>query len=367
HESRYFQMFELNQAIKLLINPTDGAIIQANQAACQFYGYSLAEIVQKKIMDINILHPEQVKQEMENAQAAQRLYFNFRHRLASGEIRDVMVYSGPVSLRGQKLLYSIIYDVTDKARVEKELQAAYYLLEQRVEERTAELLKANDLLNKENIERRRAEEALKESEDLFKSVFSQSPIGIELFDTAGCLVDVNQSSLDIFGLVDKREIGGFSLLDDPNLSREIKEKFQKGEIIRKEVEFDFDLVKTYNLYRTTKSGRRLMNLIMTPLQTNNEIRGYLVLIEDITERKRAEREREELICELQRTLAEVRTLRGFIPICASCKKIRDDQGFWQQIEQYIQDHSDAHFSHGICPDCAKQLYPEYYRKIKVNV
>lgn len=64
--------------------------------------------------------------------------------------------------------------------------------------------------------------------------------------------------------------------------------------------------------------------------------------------------------ELQEALTTVKTLRGLIPICASCKKIRDDQGYWNQLETYIAEHSDAEFSHGICPDCAKELYPEIY-------
>ena len=79
---------------------------------------------------------------------------------------------------------------------------------------------------------------------------------------------------------------------------------------------------------------------------------------DITERKQAEKEREKLIKELQEALEKVKTLSGFLPICVNCKKIRDDKGYWNQIESYIRDHSDAEFSHSICPDCAKKLYPD---------
>jgi AmiR/NasT family two-component response regulator len=64
--------------------------------------------------------------------------------------------------------------------------------------------------------------------------------------------------------------------------------------------------------------------------------------------------------ELQEALAKVRTLRGLLPICASCKKIRNDQGYWQQVEVYVRDHSEAEFSHCLCPDCARKLYPELY-------
>jgi phosphoserine phosphatase RsbU/P len=64
--------------------------------------------------------------------------------------------------------------------------------------------------------------------------------------------------------------------------------------------------------------------------------------------------------ELEVTLAEIKTLKGLIPMCASCKKIRDDQGFWQQVEGYLMQHSQAEFSHGLCPECMEKHYPEYF-------
>ena len=86
------------------------------------------------------------------------------------------------------------------------------------------------------------------------------------------------------------------------------------------------------------------------------------LARDIAERRRAEKEKEKLIRQLQNALTEVTTLSGLLPICSSCKKIRDDKGYWNQIEMYVQKHAGAQFSHGICPDCAERLYPEIYKK-----
>ena len=74
--------------------------------------------------------------------------------------------------------------------------------------------------------------------------------------------------------------------------------------------------------------------------------GILIILEDITALKNA--------------LEEVRTLKGFVPICSNCKSIRNDQGYWQKVEEYVQAHSEAQFSHSICPDCIKKLYPDYY-------
>ena len=93
------------------------------------------------------------------------------------------------------------------------------------------------------------------------------------------------------------------------------------------------------------------------------IDGRLVRLQvatDFTDRKESEDEREQLIDQLQEALAKIKTLSGFLPICASCKMIRDDKGYWNQIETYIQNHSEAEFSHSICPDCAKRLYPDFY-------
>jgi PAS domain S-box-containing protein len=121
-ERRYQQIFETNQAIKLIINPSDGQIIQANEAACEFYGYDAQTLTSMQIMEINTASDEEVHQEMEDAKLEKRLYFNFGHRLASGEIRDVEVYSGPVQIGEKTLLYSIIHDVTERKQVEDSIQ-----------------------------------------------------------------------------------------------------------------------------------------------------------------------------------------------------------------------------------------------------
>ena len=80
--------------------------------------------------------------------------------------------------------------------------------------------------------------------------------------------------------------------------------------------------------------------------------------------KVAKMAREELITDLQKALAEVKTLGGMLPICSSCKNIRNDEGYWQQIEEYIMDHSEADFTHGICNECVEKLYPEFYLTFK---
>jgi GAF domain-containing protein len=82
-----------------------------------------------------------------------------------------------------------------------------------------------------------------------------------------------------------------------------------------------------------------------------------IKIGQFIERRQGEAQRERLVQELQEAMGRIKILRGLIPICASCKKIRDDTGYWNDLETYISDHSEADFSHGICPDCARRLYP----------
>jgi hypothetical protein len=86
--------------------------------------------------------------------------------------------------------------------------------------------------------------------------------------------------------------------------------------------------------------------------------GHLIVMHDITARRAAEQEKVKLIGELTTALAEVKTLSGMLPVCASCGKIRDDSGYWQSIEQYVSAHSTAQFSHGLCEDCMRKLYPD---------
>jgi PAS domain S-box-containing protein len=106
------------------------------------------------------------------------------------------------------------------------------------------------------------------------------------------------------------------------------------------------------------TGTRWVRTDKIPFRDNQgRIVGIIGFAVDITERKRMEEALEEERRRLQQALDEVRTLRGIVPICAKCKKIRDDKGFWNQVERYVGDHTEARFSHGICPDCAKELYP----------
>lgn len=140
--------------------------------------------------------------------------------------------------------------------------------------------------------RKQAEEALRESEEGFKNIYEESPIGIELYDSDGRLLHANRACLELFGVSDVLEVKGFMLFEDPNLADELKERLRKGEKIRYEVPFDSEKVKEFELYRTTKSGIIYLDVLITPLRLDGKesVSSYLVQVQDISERMQAEEE-----------------------------------------------------------------------------
>ncbi|MCP4337891.1 MAG: response regulator [Desulfobulbaceae bacterium] len=119
-EKRYFSLFANNHSIMLLIDPEEGVIVDANPAACKFYGYEHNEIVGIKMAEINLLSEREILVVIEKAKSEKLDHLIFRHRLASGEVRDVETYSGPISVHGRNLIYSIIHDVTERIKAEQE-------------------------------------------------------------------------------------------------------------------------------------------------------------------------------------------------------------------------------------------------------
>jgi PAS domain S-box-containing protein len=190
---------------------------------------------------------------------------------------------------------------------------------------------------------------LQESEEKFRGIFNNAGIGMFRSRLDGSeTLEVNDKFLKILNRTREEVIGkpSVTLWVDPHEREEMVRRINTDGRVT-----DFE----YRMLTAEGEERKcLTSLILYPDQ--GTVEGSII---DITERKRLEQEKEKLIVELQKALSEVKQLSRFLPICSSCKKIRDDTGYWQQIEEYISDHSEAQFSHGICPDCMRKLYPEY--------
>jgi DNA-binding response OmpR family regulator len=126
-------------------------------------------------------------------------------------------------------------------------------------------------------------------------------------------------------------------------------------------------IRTNEIIAPTVNGTSCFEVTTSPLRdAAGDIIAGIAVVRNVEQRKKLEQEREKLINDLTEALANIKTLGGLIPICANCKKIRKDSGFWQQIEAYISDNSEVKFSHGICPDCVKKLYPEIYGSLSLD-
>jgi PAS domain-containing protein len=175
-----------------------------------------------------------------------------------------------------------------------------------------------------------------------RQLFAGMTDGLVVLNADDLVVDINPAAQQLFG------VGGSAVGRDARAlagwTRMMPAHWAPGE----------------ERIETTYPGEpiRHLDLRVTPIAGGvGRAAGRLVVIRDVTARREVELERERLIGELQRALADIRTLRGLLPICAGCKKIRDDKGYWQGLEQYLGEHAEVQFSHGLCPDCLKRYYP----------
>ncbi len=195
---------------------------------------------------------------------------------------------------------------------------------------------------------------LRQAEVRYSLLFSSVPVALYRATPSGRILDANPALVEMLRYPDRSSLLGVGLAD-LYLNPGDYESWQQ-------------LMKKYGVVH--KWEARLRNFHGQPCWAQNSARAireprsarmiYEGSLENTNERKEAEDERERLISELQDALAKVKTLGGLLPICASCKKIRDDNGYWKQIEEFIQTHSDAEFTHSFCPECVKNLYPEVF-------
>ncbi len=306
-DSSYSSFFKNNHAVMLLINPETGDIMDANSAACHFYGYDHADILKIKINQINILTQEEILAEMHNAKNENRHQFFFKHRISNGEIRSVEVYSGPIVMREKELLYSIVHDVTERVTAEEEIINLNKRLENNIVERTIQLEETNSKLEETNAaleeeisERMKVEESLNKSMAEIQDLYENAPCGYHSLDSNGTIIRINDTELRWLGYSREQVIGKKKFAE--LLTDDSKKKFQKS----------------YPEY--LKSGR-INDLEFTVICKNGELKTVLVsatavkdenenfimsrsTVYDISLRKKAEDRLHQLNNELEKIVAE---------------------------------------------------------------
>lgn len=197
-------------------------------------------------------------------------------------------------------------------------------------------------------------QALKENEEKLRLLYEAASAGIEYWSVEGSVISFNPLAAVRFNKKPE-ELAGLSI--EKVVGRERMAAF------RERLDIAIASEKEQN-YEEQIDDRICLATYNRVTNQDGKILGVMIVTSDISDRIHAEKEKERLILELKKALSEVKELRGCLPICARCKKIRDDAGYWNQIESYIEQHSDAVFSHGICPNCLEKMYGDkkWYKK-----
>jgi PAS domain S-box-containing protein len=286
----------------------DGTIISWNEGAEKIYGYKAKEILGKPI---SVLmppgHPNEFPEIMRRLRRGEHIEkFETKRIHKDGHLIDISVTISPVRRKDGTIVGASVV--------------------------------ARDITLQ-----KQAEEALRLSEERFRVAVNNAPVVVFSHDLQLRYTWINSPALslsqeDYLGRTDAEIFGG----DDGARLTGINEK-----VLRTGMESHAEVTVTL------KGVRRYFNLVVEPLRDpRGKLVGLLCSAIDITSMK-------ETILKLQQSLDEVQVLKGLLPMCASCKRIKDEHETWQILEIYIQAHSGAKFTHGICPDCMRKFYPEY--------
>ncbi len=208
--------------------------------------------------------------------------------------------------------------------------------------------------------RRQTETDLRLSKEKLSKIFHANPDWIIISSLyEGRYIDINDAFCRMTGYKREEIIGKTSL--ELNIWAEPDERKEMIPLLLRQ-----GRISDHEVIFRMKSGEIRHMLRSAELIDLDGEAAIVSVSKDITERIRLAADRERLIDELEHSLSKVKLLSGMLPICASCKKIRDDKGYWLQIESYLRDHSEAVFTHGLCPDCADKLFPGYDKKDKIS-
>jgi PAS domain S-box-containing protein len=315
-EERYRRLFETAQDGILLLNAESGAITDANPFLIKMLGYAIEDLIGKRLWEVSAFKDwEASKSAFEELQ--QNGYIRYEDlplETKDGQSRQVEFVSNVYIVNEKKVVQCNIRDIT---------------------------------------ERKHQVEILRENEERYRRLFETAQDGILLLDAeSGAITDVNPFLIDILDYTKEELIGKrfweVSAFTDREASKSAFEELQKKGYIRYE-----------NLPLETKDGQiRDVEFVCNVYLVNGK-KIIQCNIRDITQRKWLEEDRQKLMDTLQTAYARIKELDGLLPICSNCKKIRNDKGDWQVVEAYISEHTDATFTHGVCPECMKILYPNY--------
>lgn len=364
-EEKFAKAFHSSPDAFQLTTVPDGIIVEVNDGFQRLSGYTAEEVLGKRTTELNLWpDPDERKDFIGRVQQNGSVSgYETSFRTKSGRLITALVSATIISTGQGKFFLSIVRDITERIKSEESLKEAFRKIETRNTEVESLLRGARALL-----ERGDFTTVAKGLFDACKEVTGAKAGYVALLSSTG---DENEVLF--------LDSGGRDCTVNPELPMPIRGLREISYRERRAV-YDNSFFESKWMSFMPEGHVRLDNVMFAPLVIENKAVGLLglankpggfndrdaelagtfadmaavALREIINEEKRAK-----LVKELEASLKEIKQLSGFLPICANCKKIRNDEGYWEQVEKYIQDHSEAMFSHGICPECMAKLYPEY--------
>jgi len=295
-------LFESLIGYAIIAADFDGNIIAYNEGARQIYGYAPEEIIGKE--NIEVFFPKDF--------------------IEAGKLENIIneiIVKERFSYEGEKVR-------KDGSRFPAQVLLTL------TKDKNSKVVGFIEIVQ-DLTESKRAEEVLQSREANLRKIIEKNADCIIIVDRNGVVRFANPAAEALFGRKAEELIG--ELFGFPLTAGEATEI----DIIRRD------------------GGTRMAEVRVVEMNWEGKS-TYLTSVHDITERKQAEEERKKMILQLQDALEKVKTLSGLLPICSFCKRIRDDNGYWNKIETYIEAHSEAEFSHSMCQECASKYYPEIY-------
>jgi PAS domain S-box-containing protein len=314
-EQRYRNLFDnANDAI-MIIDPHKKTILEVNSKACEIYGYTKDEFISLPFSEVTKINGGAQDELLWNLHETGSKKYETTHNTQSGRHLNMHINAALIEFEGKTAILTLHRDISDIRQAEAKIR----LLAQTI-------------------------------------TSARDYISITALDNT--ILFVNDAFAEGHGYTGQELFGmDFSVVLSPLTPQE---KIDQLSATRTEGSWNGEI------FHRRKDGTNFPVEVWSAVVQGEENQPVAVVhvARDVTDRKKAETDRENLILELQNALVEVKTLSGLLPICANCKKIRDDHGYWIQVETYISKHSEATFTHGLCPDCLKQYYPEVYQRMK---
>ncbi|MBU2514294.1 PAS domain S-box protein [bacterium] len=313
-EAVFSAVFQNSPAAITISSIKSGKYININDAVTTFTGFLHSEMINGTANDLNIWENpadrQQLVEKISDGETVRNKEFSFIDR--NGKRKFGLISGTRIKVGNDPCVMLVTMDITDLKQTEKRLE---------------------------------------ETKERYTSLFERSLDPVIIYDLQGQLIDANLIGLELLG-VTKEELSSINLF-------ELMDQEQQKMLIQSNEEIvQYGGQKELREYKLRhKDGSNYwLEATGTAIYEDGKLIAIQGLGRNITDRKKAEQEQKRLISKLLDALDNIKNLKGMLPICANCKKIRDDKGYWNQIESYIEEHSEALFSHGICPDCAEQLY-----------